>query len=214
MSVVRVTALSAAIAVILSGCGGSSSPPPAGPFSIGGTVSGLAGTGLVLNDGTEDLAVAANGRFTFPTKLATGTAYAVTVKAQPSAPPQTCTVTGGSGTVASADVTGVTVSCATNRYQIGGAVSGLAGSGLRLRNNGGDEIELAPGATSFAFPARVESGGAYAVTVSAQPTSPSQSCAVTGGSGTVAAADVTSVSVTCQTSTFLVKGTPSKRGRK
>ena len=81
-------------------------------FTIGGTVTGLIGTGLVLqNNGGDDLAVAADGAFTFGTALPNGSAYAVTVLAQPTGPAQTCTVAGGSGTVAGANVTSVAVSC-------------------------------------------------------------------------------------------------------
>jgi hypothetical protein len=207
MSVVRAFAVATLTAVVLSGCSGSSDSAAQGPFSVGGTVTGLSGTGLVLNDGTEDLSVAASGTFTFPTKLAVGTAYAVTVKTQPSSPPQDCTVSSGSGTIGTANVTDVSVTCATRRYAVGGTVAGLAGTGLKLRNNGGDEIDVAAGATTFAFPTRIQSGGAYAVTVVSQPAGPSQSCTVANASGTVGAADVTNVAVTCATSTFTVKGT-------
>ncbi len=87
----------------------------ANTFSVGGTVSGLLGSGLVLqNNGNDDLPIAdgANGPFTFPTELANGSVYLVTVKTQPSGPDQTCTVSNGSGTLAGADVTNVDVSCA------------------------------------------------------------------------------------------------------
>ena len=49
--------------------------------------------------------------FTFVTQLATGAAYNVTVKTSPSG--QSCSVSGGTGTVASANVTSVVVTCAT-----------------------------------------------------------------------------------------------------
>lgn len=87
----------------------------AGRFTIGGSVSGLAGSGLVLQDNAaDDLGVGANGPFTFATALATGTTYNVTVKTQPASPAQTCSVTNGSGTVGTAGVTSVAVACATN----------------------------------------------------------------------------------------------------
>src|SRR5579883_350504 len=109
------------LALALTACGGggstpsnSGSPPPA-QYSIGGTVSGLTGTGLGLQDnGGDNLTVSANGSFTFATALATGKAYAVTVATQPSSPSQTCTVTNGTGTTGSANVTNVTVSCITS----------------------------------------------------------------------------------------------------
>jgi 6-phosphogluconolactonase (cycloisomerase 2 family) len=88
-------------------------PAPPGPQTIGGTVTGLAGTGLVLQNNTgDDLALAANGSFTFATSLASGAAYAVTVKTQPSVPAQRCTVANGTGVVGVAAITNVTVSCA------------------------------------------------------------------------------------------------------
>ncbi|GAD24526.1 hypothetical protein [Acidovorax sp. MR-S7] len=86
---------------------------PAARYSVGGTVSGLAaGGGLVLqNNGGDDLAVSANGGFTFATPLAAGTAYAVAVKTQPAG--QACTVKSGSGTLGSANQSSVEVACAT-----------------------------------------------------------------------------------------------------
>jgi hypothetical protein len=104
---------------LLNSCGSSSStktPPPPVTFTIGGTVSNLVGTGLVLQDnGGNNLSAAANGSFTFTTAIDSGDAYAVTVLTQPSNPAQTCTVASGSGT-ASANVTNVTVNCGHNEW--------------------------------------------------------------------------------------------------
>jgi 6-phosphogluconolactonase (cycloisomerase 2 family) len=52
-----------------------------------------------------------NGAFQFPAYLADATSYSVTVATQPSSPAQVCTVQNGVGTVASADVTSVSVNC-------------------------------------------------------------------------------------------------------
>lgn len=94
------------------GGGGGGTPTPAS-YTLGGTVAGLSGTGLVLqNNGGDNLAVSANGGFTFATSLADGASYAVTVLTQPANPAQTCTVTNGSGTIPSANVTNVAVACA------------------------------------------------------------------------------------------------------
>lgn len=63
----------------LHGCGKDSDDGPV--FTVGGTVSGLVGTGLVLqNNGGDDLALSADGPFTFATVVGNGAAYAVTVK--------------------------------------------------------------------------------------------------------------------------------------
>src|ERR1700730_2024668 len=94
--------------------GGNPTPPPPANYTIGGTVTGLSGTGLVLQDnGGNNLAVSANGSFTFTTAIANGGAYKVTVLSQPSGPAQTCAVTGGSGT-ASANVIRIQIACTTN----------------------------------------------------------------------------------------------------
>jgi hypothetical protein len=81
-------------------------------YSIGGTVSGLSGKVILRDNGGDDLSVSANGSFTFKTHLASGAAYAVTVETNPTG--QACTVANGSGTVASANVTNVAVTCAAS----------------------------------------------------------------------------------------------------
>ena len=49
-----------------------------GPFTISGTITGLTGAGLVLqNNGGDNLKVTASGPFTFATSIASGGAYAV-----------------------------------------------------------------------------------------------------------------------------------------
>jgi|GEM_PF-1075409 len=84
-------------------------------YSIGGSVSGLEGSGLVLQqNGADDLPVSADGPFTFATALADGTDYAVTVLTQPTDPAQTCTVGNGNGTVGGANIGDVTVTCVTD----------------------------------------------------------------------------------------------------
>ena len=176
-------------------------------YSVGGTVSGLTGSGLVLqNNGADSLAIAADGPFTFATELTDGSAYAVTVSTQPTG--QLCSVTNGSGTIATADVNNVAVSCVTvATYSVGGTVTGLIGSGLVLLNNGADPLPVAADGP-FTFATELTDGSAYAVTVASEPAT--QTCTVTSGSGTIAAADVTDVVVTCVTvPTHTVGGTVS-----
>jgi hypothetical protein len=176
-------------------------------FTVGGTATGLSGTGLVLrNNGGNNLTVAANGAFTFSMPVASGGAYAVTVFTQPTSPAQTCTVSNGSGTVGGANVTSITVNCVTRTFTVGGTVTGLSGSGLVLRNNGGNSLSVAANG-SFTFTTPVASGAAYAVTVLTQPSNPAQTCTVSNGSGTVGAANVSNVAVNCVTGAFTVGGT-------
>jgi hypothetical protein len=71
----------------------------AASYTIGGTVTGLLGSGLVLqNNAGDDLVINANGSFTFATQVDHGDTYDVTVKTQPTVPDQFCRVTRGSGT--------------------------------------------------------------------------------------------------------------------
>jgi hypothetical protein len=180
-----------------------------GAFALRGTVTGLAGTGLVLqNNGGDDLAITADGEFSFPTPIASGAPYNVTVLTQPSGPSQSCTVANGSGTIGAADVTNVAIVCATGTFVIGGTMSGLAGSGLVLQNNGGDDLAI-NGNGTFQFATALASGAAYNVTVKTHPTSPQQSCTVSNGSGTVGSASVMNVSVACATDRFTIGGSTS-----
>ena len=153
-------------------------------------MSGLSGTVVLQDNGGDDLSVSANGAFTFATKLPTGAAYNVTVKTNPGG--QTCTVAGGSGTVGSANVTSVAVTCTTNTYSIGGSVSGLSGT-VVLQDNGGDDLSVSANG-AFTFATKLPAGAAYNVTVKTNPSG--QTCTVAGGSGTVGSANVTNVAVT------------------
>ncbi|HJY37793.1 MAG TPA: hypothetical protein VJ299_10020 [Steroidobacteraceae bacterium] len=187
--------------------GGQQQEP--GTVTIGGTIAGLSGSGLVLqNNGGDDLAVSANGSFTFKTAVDAGSLYSITVLTQPDAPAQLCSVANSSGTAPTTNVTSVSVTCSTGSFTVGGTVSGLAGSGLVLRNNGGDDLEIASNG-SFTFATEVASGAAFEVTVATQPNSPSQTCTVADGSGTVSSGNVRTVKVSCATNTFTIRGTVS-----
>lgn len=178
-------------------------------FSVGGTVTGLDGAGLSLrNNGVDDLTVTANGGFAFNTLLPSGSPYNVTVASQPTGSGQTCAVANGSGQVGSANVTNVTVTCATGAFAVRGVVTGLAGPGLVLHNNGGDPLSISANG-EFVFPAVMPGGAPYAVTVATQPTNPPQTCSVTNGSGVIANADVANVRVTCSTANLSVGGSVS-----
>jgi len=111
--------LAPALSMSLAACGGggSSAPPPS--HTIGGTVTGLSGSGLVLQNNLDPgLPVSASGAFTLPGSFKSGAAYSVTVVTQPSTPTQNCVVTNGSGTVGTANVTNVSVACTTVPFTV------------------------------------------------------------------------------------------------
>ena len=96
------------------GGGGSSTTTPT--YTIGGTISGLTSGTLVLkNNNGDDLTINANSTsFTFATALASGATYAVTAGTIPSR--LACDITNNTGTIAGANVTGVTITCITPVY--------------------------------------------------------------------------------------------------
>lgn len=202
----------AALFSLLTACGGDDDADPPKPpktWQVGGTATGMLGSGLRLQlNGVQELTLAANGNFAFPAALVTGTTYAVTISGQPANPTQTCTLANATGTVGGGPISNVAVTCATNQYVLGGSVAGLDGDGLVLRNNGGADLAVsADGA--FSFVGSLDSGTDYSVTVHSQPVNPVQTCAVTGGEGRIGAADVSTVSVVCTTSRYSVGGSTS-----
>jgi trimeric autotransporter adhesin len=191
-----------------SGGGGGQQQEP-GKVTIGGTVAGLSGAGLVLqNNGGDNLEVSANGSFSFKTAVDAGALYSVTVLTQPDIPPQSCSVSNASGTAPTTNVTSVSVSCGAGSFSVGGSVAGLEGTGLKLQNNGGDDLAIASNG-SFTFETEIANGGTFEVTVATQPTRPSQTCTVADGTGTIQDGDARTVKVSCATNTFTIRGTVS-----
>lgn len=182
-------------------------------YKLGGVVSGLVGRGLELeNNGASPLLIAADGPFLVPAPVASGARYQVSVRRQPTAPNQTCSVNEGSGdgSMDNADIHSVRVICATNTYRIGGMVEGLLGQRLVLQNNGSDDLSLGSnGAFSFSTP--IASGAGYAISVRTQPSKPRQTCTVNGGAGagTVGDHDIGTVSVVCATESYRLGGVVS-----
>ena len=100
----------ALVALVLAACGGSGGGVAPTTYTVGGTVTGLSGSGLVLRDnGDDDFKITANGAFTFATRLTSGTAYAASVATQPTSPIQTCRISNGSGTVSAGNITSISV---------------------------------------------------------------------------------------------------------
>jgi hypothetical protein len=159
-------------------------------YTVGGSITGLTTSGLVLqNNSSDNLTVSSNASsFQFATSLAAGSNYNITVATQPS------------GLIST--------------YTIGGSISGLSASGLVLQNNGADNLSVGSGATSFQFATPVVSGGSYNTTVFTQPSG--LTCSISNGSGTNVLANVSNVNVTCAGVTLLtfttVSGVPSATG--
>ncbi|HEY6456698.1 MAG TPA: CAP domain-containing protein [Steroidobacteraceae bacterium] len=79
-------------------------------YTVGGSVSGLNGVASVSLNGATAQSLSSDGSFVFSSSLASGDSYIVTVVTAPTG--ETCSVSNGSGTVGSANVTNVTINCA------------------------------------------------------------------------------------------------------
>ena len=167
------------IAVAGCGGGGKSTSTATATYTIGGTITGLTGTGLVLQDNSGNkLTVSANATsyaFTFDGPIPSGGAsYSITVLSNPAG--QACVVSNPIGT-ATANVANAYVSCtslAAVTYTVGGTISGhTTGSGLILQADLGiNNEDLLPvsenGSFTFAHP--VASGDRRAAEIYANTT--------------------------------------------
>ncbi|MDL2356650.1 MAG: hypothetical protein QFF03_15465 [Pseudomonadota bacterium] len=178
-----------ACALSLAACGGGG-----GNLSLSGTVYGLVKDGLVLqnNGGTPYPVSAGTAVFVFPQLLKSDEDFNVTIKSSPSN--AVCTVTNGKGRTGAYNISSVVVTCITNTYDLGGTISGDA-TGLVLVN-GADKLTVTAGQTSFKFN-KVADGSPYGVTVLSQPTSGGRTCSLQNGVGTMGAAAVNNIQVTC-----------------
>jgi len=176
-------------------------PPPVTTFKVGGSVSGLQGSGLVLQlNGADELPVSTNGQFLFPKPLKKGTTYNVTVKTFPTTPvKQTCAVNQGSGTVTAANINNIAVNCVTNTYAIGGKVSGLSGKGLVVQLNGANELAIEKNG-DFIFPGvRLPDGSDYSVAIRKTPKN--RKCRIESISAAPDRDTIHIVSITCSKKT-------------
>ncbi len=165
--------------------------------SIGGTVTGLLGSGLqLLLAGGETLPIAIDGTFRFDTPLDAGSAYTVTIATQPQQPAQECVVVNGSGVVGGSDISNIVIHCgAAATYTVGGTLSGLAaGKSITLSLNGGSPLTLAANG-AYVFEPRFAPGDGYQAGITAQPDA--QHCTLAHAEGVVGSGNVSDLDVSC-----------------
>ena len=175
-------------------------------YALGGTVSGLVGTGdVTLQNGSDSLAVG-NGSYTFATQVAYGQTFAASL-ASPSG--QTCTFSpadSNAGTMPAAPVGTVNVVCGAQTYALGGVVSGLSPNTQVALQNGSDSISVGNG--PYAFPTSLAFNSAYSATL----TSPAgQTCVYSGvaHAGTMGANNISNLNVSCGSQSYTLGGTVS-----
>ncbi|MDR7379894.1 DNA-binding beta-propeller fold protein YncE [Rhodoferax ferrireducens] len=170
-------------------------------YTLGGSIAPASGTtssvsGLVLANGSDTFSVPTGAAtFTMPTAVPYGSSYQISVQTQPTG--MGCTVSPSTAqTMPAGNLTNVVVTCADQSFALGGTIIGLGTStGLVLANQGTDSTTISANATSFSMNTTVPHGTAYAVTVASNPAG--KSCAVTNGSGTMPATNVSNVAISC-----------------
>ncbi len=177
-------------------------------FPVSGEVSGLLGSGLVLELAGETIAIGADGPFAFADKPLDGSAFAVEVQTQPHAPDQRCVVVNGAGSLDGAPVSDVKVVCGAlgglrisevgscyfsnsacwfELYNAGTATEELSYYQLRAPSSLREAPYTLEGDHAFALPSAALAPGAYLV-VQAQSTE-----ALADGQGLVHVADGTTL---------------------
>lgn len=180
--------LAVACAMALVACGGKSTM-----VSIGGSVTGLQTTGLVLAAGNLTVTIPANATsYVFPVQVVSDANYTIAVLNQPT--DLTCSIANATGLTGASGVSNANVSCIVSKFKLGGSVSGLAGGELKLAN-GSDVATIAANAGSFVFPKKVSNGLSYGVTILSKPAD--LTCNIVNGIGTMGAADYLNIQVNC-----------------
>ena len=181
-----------ACAVLLTACGGDD-----GQLLLGGQIAGVTKPGMVLtNNGGSDyeIPVPSNGTgvttFFFPTRISSDDKYDVRVKSTPTNI-EKCELFQNTGR-AGFDVTTIQIACTFKTQALTGTVSNLKNDLVLV--NGSDRVPVPAGATTFSM-ARVAQDAPYGVSILANPAG--QSCTIANGVGTMGAADVNNVTVTC-----------------
>lgn len=189
MSVHRKTLAALTITAALTACG---SGGPGDASTLGGSVLGLAASGLVLEVNQKgDLAVPADATEFSLGVFAEGDEYDVRVKTQPSG--QTCSVYNGQGKMAASTCRSIVVYCSGEVHRIGGTVDGLlAGETLTLALNGVPYALTSNG--TFWFVDTIPTQAKYRATFVSATRS---ACQVRSGEGTMGHDDVAGVEVVC-----------------
>ncbi len=85
-------------------------------YTVSGSVTGLAGSLTLSNNGADTLTLTGSGNFTFSEHFNTGAIYNVTIDSMPSG--QICSVSQGQGEVGTQDITDVSVLCTASNITV------------------------------------------------------------------------------------------------
>lgn len=165
-------------------------------YFLGGSVSNLQGSGLVLNNsGIEKINITSSGSFQFAQKMNIRSNYNVSIDSQPVNPAQVCSIRNGYGVISS-NVYDMQIDCAFTEYYVDLNVTGLKGIGLSIQNNQSEILQIsANGVYSFKNPIAITSS--YNLEIKTYPVTPNQSCSLSSPSGNYQGNSRVRVNVTC-----------------
>ena len=119
-----------AVALTLANCGhGSTTTAVSTNYTVGGSISGLTVSSVVLANGTATVSIPAGATsWLFPTSFVAGSSYSVTVKTQPTG--ELCEVTSGASGMNTGSVGNVTVACGFGQWTWDGGPNTANASGV------------------------------------------------------------------------------------
>jgi N-acetylneuraminic acid mutarotase len=125
------------VALALTACGGGTYVNPtyiaptveATNYTVGGTITGLTVSGVILANGTATVSIAADAStWEFPTTFAPGTSYSVTVQTQPTG--EQCAVTANGSGMNTGNVDNIVVVCGFGHWTWEGGSQTANASGI------------------------------------------------------------------------------------
>lgn len=90
-------------------------------------------------------------------------------------------------------------------FVVGGSISGLGNQGLVLQLDGGSDLTVAAGSTTFSFPNTISYGTEYTVSIKTQPDH--MTCAVANPTGSAGHTTSINVVITCSQNSYTLGGT-------
>jgi uncharacterized repeat protein (TIGR03803 family) len=172
-------------------------------YILGGSISGLNGSGLILANGSDALAVNSGATsFTMPTPVAYTSSYALSVQSQPAG--LACAVGNATGTMPAAAQTNAAITCTDQPFSLGGAITGLGNNTGLMLTNGSDTLAVAAGSSSFTMPTTVAFGSPYSVVVLTAPAG--LTCMASNAAATMPAGNVVSVVIACSDRAYTLGG--------
>lgn len=197
------SSLALACLASLASCGGSDED-----IQVGISIEGVnrAGLSLKLNDNPPH-EIGTSGFYVFPELISADSDYTISVIGRPSnvSADTPCTLVNGKGSVNTVSPRGIKLTCIIQTFTLGGSITGLGNSSGLVLINGNIQKTIDPGATQFTMTStvngveqgKVPAEAPYGVLVLQSPTD--KTCTVDGstGVGTMPAANVNSIGITC-----------------